>query len=97
MPTSERGIPDVSPASEELLGSDDDYLVQVAVGGDVVDQIERFSLHLILVRSSRLALLLPEDEESGGGVFRSRAGPGHGVILTRCGGIGVCLQAECLS
>lgn len=49
---------DVTPPREELLGPDGHRLVQVAIARDVVDEVERFPLHLVLVRRPSLALIL---------------------------------------
>ena len=48
----------VTPPREELLGPDRNSLVKVAVSRDVVDQVEGFPLHPVLVRRSRLTLIL---------------------------------------
>lgn len=48
----------VTPSSKELFRPHSDHFMKVTVTRDVVDQVEGFPLHMILVRRTGLPLVL---------------------------------------
>lgn len=72
LPLARRYSLGVTPAGEQLFRTNHNSLVQVRVAADVVDEVECFPLHLVLVRRTRPSLLLHPPNACRNGYINKR-------------------------